>query len=276
MSNSLLSAKTTTVTPSLKKLDDDASTKTATGSKSKSETNSTITLNEAFFSDQSNALNPKLNPLISNKQTKPDKIVSYTNDANKLPIESATSLAVGAESATTTFTLPPLLAANNTSPISRDGFVTNHRYQTLKDNKRNEAQVTNCYDEVYEADQNVGDDDAVDEDEESTDLDSKSLPSSSASSDDSDENSIELETKKMQEEKSSNSNKPVVINMMSSSGEGDEDFDDDDEDTNEYGEKYGEKMKKEEEDIGMSTATSKYKFENLLRQVETEGKPYSC
>lgn len=224
-------------------------------------TNSAITLNEAFFSDKSNALNPKLNPLIK-KQSTVDKIITYTDDTDKLPIDKA---ATGSgESSKASFTLP-LLTASNTSPISRDGFVTNQRYQTLKDNKRNEAQVTNCYDEVYEADDQNGDEE---EENESTDLDSKSLSSSTSSTSDSE--STECVTAKKSPPKENGANQPVVINMMSSScGEADEDFDD----TDDYGEKYGEKMKNAEDaDVEMSTAVSKHKFESLLKQKESEGK----
>ena len=258
MSSSLLSTSAITTKTKNKELDET--------DKPAASTNSAITLNEAFFFDKSNALNPKLNPLIQ-KQPNGDKIITYTDDVDKLPTDKASG------ECKASFILPPLLTASNQSAISRDGFVTNQRYQTLKDNKRNEAQVTNCYDEVYEAADQNGDEEEVDDDEyESTDLDSKSLSSSTSTSDDSE--CVTAKKRNVSPPKESASDKPVVINMISSScGEADEDFDD----TDDYGEKYGEKMRNAEEgaDVEMSTAVSKHKFESLLKQKESEGK-FSC
>lgn len=112
----------------------------------------TITYNEAFFADQANALNPKFNPLLyKNKQTKLDKITAYASDIEqKLGLQddennenneltqsnSNNEDPKTATSTTTTFTLPPLTNSNtaastSASSISRDGFVTNHRWILL-------------------------------------------------------------------------------------------------------------------------------------------------
>jgi len=50
----------------------------------------------------------------------------------------------------TTHATNELASREKTNMMSRDGYVTNQRYQTYKDNKRSEAQLTTCYDEVYQ------------------------------------------------------------------------------------------------------------------------------
>ncbi|CAF0907556.1 unnamed protein product [Brachionus calyciflorus] len=83
---------------------------------------------------------------------------------------------------TSNFNLPKLTNSNRqqlstVSSMSRDGFVTNQRYQTYKDNKRNEKQLTDCYDEVYTV--KIDDDESDVESDEKYD---KNSISSSASS----------------------------------------------------------------------------------------------
>ena len=119
-------------------------------------TSDKITFNETFFNDKSNS---NLNPLSSSdspqnhityyKKTLYDSIVNEENqnDSSKSLVSST----------------------SGNSAICRDGFVTNHRYQMLKDNKRSESQRTTCYDEVIAAKEEENEDsneDFVDEDDE--------------------------------------------------------------------------------------------------------------
>lgn len=121
-----------------------------------------ITRNESFFSDfkslESSASNDKVT---CNDQNLYKKLFT---DSVEHEMDSSVNLL--------SINFPPLVnKTNSQSSIYRDGFVTNQRYQTFKDNKRNEAQLTSCYDEVFQAkpeDDNDEDNDIDVNDEEST------------------------------------------------------------------------------------------------------------
>jgi hypothetical protein len=217
-----------------------------------------ITLNEQFFNDKQNKFNSNLNPLLSN---------SNITVINQKLLNSMLDDDSNKAKSTSSFNLPPLIsstttATTNISAISRDGFVTNHRYQTLKDNKRSESQLTTCYDEVYAAksDDNVDsvdeeDDDELDTSKEKKRSDSFSSRSSSSSS------SSSIKSKKSLINKTSSNHEAVVINMEKSD---DEDFLEDEN----YSIKY-KQLDSQEDEIGLSEI-GKEKFESLVHKKELE------
>lgn len=171
-----------------------------------------ITLNEQFFNDKQNKFNSNLNPLLSN---------SNITVINQKLLNSMLDDDSNKAKSTSSFNLPPLIsstattATTNISAISRDGFVTNHRYQTLKDNKRSESQLTTCYDEVYAAksDDNV---DSVDEEDDDDELDTskeKKRSDSFSSRSSSSSSSSSIKSKKSLINKTSSNHEAVVINM---------------------------------------------------------------
>lgn len=121
-----------------------------------------ITYNETFFNNESNASSSLVNPLINNNNNNTDHITCFQktlydslvrdeNEENEQKLNTTNSTV--------------------SSSICRDGYVTNQRYQMLKDNKRSEMQRTHCYDEVFpakqeESENSTDDDDEDDDDEE--------------------------------------------------------------------------------------------------------------
>ncbi|RNA17992.1 hypothetical protein BpHYR1_012095 [Brachionus plicatilis] len=109
------------------------------------------------------------NRIVKNEEYFRQKSAAASTDTIKFENEAlAKQFLDDSDAATDAFNLPKL--SGHGSSMCRDGFVTNLRYQTYKDNKRNETQLTSCYDEVY----------AVKS--QSDDLDSDEKLSSSASS----------------------------------------------------------------------------------------------
>jgi hypothetical protein len=107
-----------------------------------------ITLNQTYFSQDSNTTNNSI--LLTNPQLY-KKVFSDNKEMNS---ES-------------TFSLPQL--TNQNTLLSRGAFATNHRYQTQKDNIRTESQNTNGCDEAHPV--NIDDDDQDSIDEEDIDED---------------------------------------------------------------------------------------------------------
>jgi hypothetical protein len=238
--------------------DEPTTTSTTTSSSLAASLSNKITFNQTFFDNQANALNPKFNPLLYKKQTKLEKITAnYTSGEIKLDESPKAKLE---PSSSSSFTLPPLTNQHNTttttttaaSSISRDGFVTNQRYQTLKDNKRNESQLTHCCDEAYPVVAENNDDSATNTLNSSSDedLNSKSLTSSSSSSS-SKASSIESGSDCEMDKEN------VVINMPSDE---------------EYYEGYGEGFGKEEkvDTLNGLTNKSKEKFESMVKKKDSE------
>ena len=67
--------------------------------------------------------------------------------------------------------------------MCRDGFVTNQRYQNLKDSKHSAGVLSTCYDEVFQVEDNEDEDIADDEEndgdeEENTDSENSQKGSS--------------------------------------------------------------------------------------------------
>jgi hypothetical protein len=124
--------------------------------------------------------------------------------------------------------LPPLTATQTTNELSsksrgdktnmmsRDGYVTNQRYQTYKDNKRNESQVTTCYDEVYQVDAVEDEDDIKeqsDSDEDELKANKKRDLSATSSSSRSDSTSSISSIKQQNDKTLTQHERTVVINM---------------------------------------------------------------
>jgi hypothetical protein len=131
--------------------------------------NSTSSTHQAQTSDKITLGNDKLYASLFKSD-----LASDDTDEDEKTMRSYTSTATSGS-----FKLPPLLlGATNGAPsagstacsgaataaLSRDGFVTNQRYQLLKENKRSASQLTSCYDEVHHVDDNEDDDDDDDDD----------------------------------------------------------------------------------------------------------------
>jgi hypothetical protein len=113
-----------------------------------------ITYNETFFTDTNHMNNTNFNPLTNDhitcyKKSLYDSLLreddegndENDNDNDKSKTETSAS-------------------------FCRDGYVTNQRYQTFKDNKRSEMQRTHCYDEVFPAEQEECENSTEDDDDD--------------------------------------------------------------------------------------------------------------
>ena len=114
-----------------------------------------ITRNESFFSDSCNFRNASMNPLLLTSLNKLNKLEMsldrLTNEEAKITVSDAALYA-------NNFNIDKSVDSGSSS-MSRDGFVTNKRYQNLKDNKHSACVLSTCYDEVFQA--NGGDSDSV-------------------------------------------------------------------------------------------------------------------
>lgn len=175
------------------------------------------------------------------------------------------------------FKLPPLQGANTassgnmsgaasgvSSAISRDGYVTNQRYQLLKENKHSAKQLTQCSDEVITLnEEQMGDE----SDHTASDDCSSTSKSRSASLSSSTSSLSQIQLVKQQQRQS------CIINMN-------DEFDEDDEELGDYSEqsKYKfENMVKEKEQEKAYLLENKYEQEaRLLRNLENECKYGTC
>ena len=124
-----------------------------------------IVLNETYFTD-----NKKSADQISNFIK-----LSQNDHTDQITITDHNLYSANFSQNEKKFTLP--LLTNEKSTMYRDGFVTNKRYQNLKDSQHSASVLTNCYDEVFQpmdADEEI--------DDEDDDVKSQSSKSSSASS----------------------------------------------------------------------------------------------
>lgn len=139
-----------------------------------------IIKNESFFSEH--LRNPSLNPLLLTSLNRLNKLEEsldkMTNEDAKITVSDAALFAANfkqkpIETRNGQFTLPPLTSSTTDSSVTtmcRDGFVTNQRYQNLKDSKHSAGVLSTCYDEVFQV---VGDDDEEDNDSDNSQGDSK-------------------------------------------------------------------------------------------------------
>ena len=128
-------------------------------------------LNETEFAKVCDDLKCEMeqNRIVKNEEYFRHKSLADSKDKIKYENEALVKKLLDESDEEVRFNLPKL--TSQCSPMCRDGFVTNYRYQTFKDNKRNETQLTSCYDEVYTVKNN-----------ESDDVESEEKLSSSASS----------------------------------------------------------------------------------------------
>jgi len=121
-----------------------------------------ITYNETFFNDANQSNNSNFNPLRNEHITcykkslydsllREEEADGNNNDDDDVDDNKSKSEA--------------------SASFCRDGYVTNQRYQTFKDNKRSEMQRTNCYDEVFPAEQEAGENSTEDDDDDDDDED---------------------------------------------------------------------------------------------------------
>lgn len=236
--------------------DEPTTTSTTTSSSLSASLSNKITFNQTFFDNQANALNPKFNPLLYKKQTKLEKITTnYTSGEIKL--DESPKAKIEPSSSSSSFTLPPLTNQHNTtttaaSSISRDGFVTNQRYQTLKDNKRNESQLTHCCDEAYPVVAENNEDSPTLNSSSDEDSNTKSLTTSSSSSSSSSKASLTDSESDCEMDKEN-----VVINMPS-----------DEENYEGYGEGFGKEEKVDT--LNGLTNKPKEKFESMVKKKDSE------
>ena len=122
-----------------------------------------ITFNAAFFAE--NAANPHnpLNHITYAEKTLYDAFINE-EEADR-PEENAPDVDLASVR---------LTSVGASSSMSRDGFVTNQRYQTAKDNKRSEMQRTKCYDEVFTAQEAESEDSNEDDESSRSSVDTSS------------------------------------------------------------------------------------------------------
>ncbi len=249
--------------------------KTQTNNEDNDPSGGHITKNESFFSEH--LRDPSKNPLLLNSLNRLNKLEMAldrmtSEEAAKITVSDAALFAVNfkeqtspvnentynkncnnndniTQNSSSKFYLPLLTkAAMSTTPptdssmatMCRDGFVTNQRYQNLKDSKHSAGVLSTCYDEVFQV---VGDDE-----DENSDNNSESSGKSNKNLRDS-----------------------VVINMYN---------EDSDEDSNHNREKFEQNLKNyteqrkllDDDELPMPlTGKSKYeKDEELLKKYENE------
>ncbi len=248
-----------------------------------------ITRNEAYFADEANKNSIlDLSESCNNYNNNKDKITyenenlyntlfknnekdDHLNDVNNTNNPKNPPQPPGPS-----FKLPPLSSA-----ISRDGFVTNQRYQLLKENKRSESQITHCYDEVFNVKE---DEEDVNDNDESEDDDNRSVSSSSSSDSSASSSSTSSSSSSSSSSSTTSSatsslsiksltktsiknNKDVVLNMYSSDNEENE------EKNSKYKKKFDSLVEQKEYEKLLKISGNKYEEEEkLLKVYENECK----